>query len=403
MQIKLRPSDAHRWLVCRASPAYVARLEAEGRLPKVEYAYTKEGQVAHELAAKLLTGQPADAAADKDMLAHVQAYVAFVRKQATRQSCSELLVEHRVEVYYAAERHGYVDAAVVCVDGTELCIIDLKYGRGVSVKAERNPQLTIYTKSLVEQIKALYPIDRKTKVHLTIWQPRVSGEKTERTWDTTVSDIYNGCDWIDAVAQDILARPTQQPFEPGEEQCQFCPAAPICEARARDLLGSTDEVLPAVVLDAPAATVLAPPSPETLTAEQLGRILVVADPLRKWLSRVEAHALAVMESGKAIPGQKLVRGQPGRRKWKDAAEAEKLLRGCMPRDQYMHEELVSPAQAETLLKEKRRNQKTWDRFAELVTRPEGGITIAPADDERPAIDAAAEAAEHFDAAGEELL
>jgi hypothetical protein len=398
--IKLRPSDAHRWLVCRASPGYVARLDAEGKLPKVVYDYTVEGQQAHLLAAKLLNDQALPAVVDKDMLAHVRAYAVHVRKQLARHVGATLLVEHKVDVYYS-DRKGYIDAAIVELNGSDIYVIDLKYGRGVSVKAERNPQLTIYVKSLVEQIKTLYPLSGKTKVHITIWQPRVASEKVERTWDTTLKEIDNGCFWIDSVAQDILTKPYEQKFEPDDDVCQFCPAQALCEARARDLLDDTSSnalttfSAPAVELD--------PPEPATLSLDQVARIIKVADPLRAWLKKVEAHALGVAQAGVAVPGFKLVQGSPGRRKWTDPVAAEALLRRMFPKEVATPAEVISPAQAETLMKERKCRQAMWDAFEALVTRPEGSATLAPADDERPALDATAQAREHFEEPGEELL
>ena len=403
--VKLRPSDAHRWLVCRAAPGYCARLEAEGRLPKQEFEYTMEGQRAHVLAAKLLLGEALPKDAEKEMVQHVEAYAAHVRKRLKSHKSADLLVEHKVDVYYS-DRTGYVDAAVIETDGTSIDAIDLKYGRGVSVKAERNAQLGIYLKSLIKQLGDLYSFTPKTKVRLTIWQPRVQGEKTERTWETTVRDIDTMCEWIDAVAKDILENPYAQKFEPGEEACQFCPAAPLCEARARDLLGSADEVLDVVVLDRqPGETLeVTPPLPATLTPDQLARVLQVAPTLKAWLKRCEEFALAGMEQGKlALPGHKLVRGRLGNRKWVDQAKAEALLRRMFPKDVVTPPELISPAAAEVLMKERNARQKMWDEFEALVARAEGNLALAPLDDERPAVDPALEAAEHFDVEGEELL
>lgn len=405
--VKLRPSDAHRWLVCRAAPGYCARLEAEGRLPKQVFDYTVEGTVAHELAAKLLNDQPLPKDADKDMIVHVRAYADFVRKIAKKHPGCTLMVEQQVDVHYS-ERKGYIDAAVVVFKGDTLVavyVIDLKYGRGVSVEAKRNPQLGIYVKSLLKQLEDLYTVARDVPVHITIWQPRVQGEKTERTWVTHVGDVDNLNVWITEVAKDIQANPHAQKFEPSDDACQFCPAAPLCEARARDLLGGTDEVLDVVVLDAQVpADKITPPEPGTLSPEQLARVLKAAPVLRKWLTKVEDHALAAMEQGLAkIPGQKLVRGQPGHRKWKDAAQAEAFLRRLFPRDVVTPPKVVSPAQAEVLLKERNARQATWDGFEKLVTRPEGGLALAPEDDERPAVDPQLEAAEHFDEEGSELL
>jgi hypothetical protein len=406
--VKLRPSDAHRWLVCRAAPGYCARLEAEGRLPKQEFEYTLEGQRAHVLAAKLLLGQALPKDAEKEMVQHVQAYAEFVRKIAAKHPGCVLMVERKVPVHYS-DRHGYVDAAVVVFKGDKLVavyVVDLKYGRGVSVKADRNPQLGIYVKSLLVELADLYEIDRKTPVSITIWQPRVQGEKTERTWATHVGDVDNLNVWITEVAKDIQARPFDQKFEPSEDACQFCPAAPLCEARARDLLGGADEVLDVVVLDRqPGETQeVTPPLPATLSPEQLARVMAVAPVLRKWLTKVEEFALAGMEQGKlALPGHKLVRGRPGNRKWTDKDKAEVLLRRMFPKDVVTPPELISPAAAEVLMKERNARQKMWDEFEALVARAEGNLVLAPLDDERAAVDPRLEAAEHFDEEGSELL
>ncbi len=409
--VKLRPSDAHRWLVCRAAPGYCARLEAEGRLPKVEFEYTKEGTLAHELAAKVLNGQALPPDAEKDMLVHVRAYAEHVRGIAKKHPGCTLLVEHKVSVYYS-ERHGYVDAAVVVLDKDDVVVavyvVDLKYGRGVSVKAERNPQISIYVKSLLKELAALYVIAPKADVHLTIWQPRVQGEKTERTWKTTVAGIDSLCFWIDAVAKDIQENPDTQKFEPGDDACQFCPAASLCDARARDLLGDevSDQVLTAPALGDHQGEQLEvhPPDPGTLTVAQLARVLSAAPALKKWLAKVEAHALAALEQGTHdVPGYKLVRGNPGHRKWRDPAAAERLLRRMFPKDVVTPPDVISPAQAEVLMKERNARQMMWDEFERLVVRPEGNLALAKADDERPADTPGQEAAEHFDLPGEELL
>lgn len=410
--VKLRPSDAHRWLVCRAAPGYCARLEAEGRLPKEEFDYTLEGIEAHKLAALALRGEPLPDGADPLMVQHVLDYAAYVRRQLEKHRKHEplLLVEESVVVFYSPSRRGYVDAAVVVLDGervTHLYVTDLKYGRGVSVEAKRNPQLSIYVKSLLGWLREHFLVDKKTEVHVTIWQPRVQGEKVERSWPTDAGTIDNYCLWVEEVAKDIHARPFEQKFEPSDDACQFCPAAGLCDARARDLLGNADETLAPIVLDVtrdPPVEQIDPPDPTTLTPEQVARVLKAADPLRAWLKKVESYALAAMEQNLVkIPGQKLVRGRPGNRRWRDAAEAEKWLRRLFPRDVVTPPSVISPAQAEVLLKERKARQVTWDGFEKLVVRPEGNLALADEADERPAVDPRLEAAEHFDEEGSELL
>ena len=401
--IKLRPSDAHRWLVCRAAPGYVAA--NQHRIPAVTFDYTEEGQRAHELAKQLLTTSVVPADADLEMLDSVRGYATFVQSQVKKHPGATLIVEQAVPVFYT-DRKGYIDAAVIAPDGAHIFVNDYKHGRGVSVKAERNPQLATYALSLAEELKDLYDFTDDTMCHLSIYQPRVSGERAVRTWDITLKELRNYGEWIGAVAADILRAPFAQTFEPGDHQCQFCPAQSICEARARDLLGGADEVLPAVVLDSTVAPEqITPPEPDTLTPEQIGRILAVSKPLTKWLERVWVHAMAVHQQGTPVPGYKLVQSRPGNRKWRDEAEAEKLLRGMFPRAEIVTETLISPAQAEKKMKTRERpvRKSSWEKFNAAIERPEGQATLVPESDERETLkDESAE--DHFeDASGDALL
>lgn len=399
--IKLRPSDAHRWLVCRAAPGYVAA--NQHRIPAVTFDYTEEGQQAHELAKQLLTTSVVPADADLEMLDSVRGYATFVQSQVKKHPGATLIVEQAVPVFYT-DRKGYIDAAVIAVDGTHLYVDDYKHGRGVSVKAERNPQLATYALSLADELKDLYDFTGATMCHLSIYQPRISGERAVRTWDITLEELRNYGEWIGAVAADILRAPFAQAFEPGDHQCQFCPAQSICEARARDLLGGADEALPTVVLDAPVASEPTMPDVSVLTPEQISRILTVSKPLTKWLERVWVHATAMHQQGTPVPGYKMVQSRPGNRKWRDEAEAEKLLRGMFPRAEIITETLISPAQAEKKMKTRERpvRKSSWEKFHASVERPEGGATLAPESDERETLkDESAE--DHFEDASDDAL
>lgn len=403
--MKLRPSDSHRWLVCRASPGYVARLESEGRLPPQKPEdYTEEGIQAHRLAAALLTGTSAGVGATAEMLECVRGYVAHVHAQQKRHPDADLLVEQAVPVFYT-DRVGYVDSALILTAGTRIYVNDYKHGRGVSVEALENPQITTYLLSLVAQLQDVYPFTDDTECILTIYQPRVSGEKAVREWRTSLGKLRRYGEEIRAVAGAILAAPHAQQFVPGEDQCTFCPAAPLCEHRARDLLGGADEVLDVVVLDVqPPEAPISPPPPDTLSPEQIARVLRVAEPLTKWIERVEKHALAMAQTGVLVPGYKVVSSKPGARRWKDAAAAEQFLRGMFPRGTVVREALVTAPQAEELMKTRPApvRQVNWDRFNALIERPEGQPTLVPEDDPREPL-ALEKAEDHFDAAGEELL
>ena len=378
--IKLRPSDAHRWLVCRVSPHYVA--VNQHRIPDRQFEYTIEGQLAHEAAAQLLTKGTLPPKVSKEMAKHVEAYAAYVRKQVNLKKHT-VYIEQAVDVYFNPSKKGYVDTAIIANDGSNVHIIDLKYGRGVSVGPVKNPQLSIYLRSLLDGWVDLFTFTKKTKIKLTIYQPRVPGEQTVRTWETTWEDLIAHTDWIASVAQDILANPSKQEFEPSDATCQFCPAEEFCEARASDLLGETP-ALPVVHGGADIAPVGEWPTPASLTLDQINRILKVQKPLQKWLDDLNEYAalMSLQKPDFKLPDFKVVASNP-HRKWTDEDEAEKVLRGMFPRTEVISEKLVSPAQALEMMKARKCRTKSWQAVQALITKPDGNPVLAPADDPRP--------------------
>jgi len=102
--------------------------------------------------------------------------------------------------------------------------IDFKYGLGVHVEAERNPQMMLYALGALSNCKGLYDI---RKVSMTVFQPR---RENISTWTETVADLRN---W----AEHTLAPAAKQAFA-GEGQyscgdwCVFCRAKQTCRARA---------------------------------------------------------------------------------------------------------------------------------------------------------------------------
>ena len=391
--IKLRPSDAHRWLVCRASPQYV--LENAHRIPEETFEFTEEGVRAHEAAKQLLTGGK-PVYDDADMKTHVQGYVEFVTKARGKDhDAVELIVESAVNVFFYPGKKGYVDAALIYQTKAgkvrRIHIVDLKYGRGVSVQAEQNPQLSSYAFGLIEDLKDVYDFsDPSMEVWITIWQPRVTGEPAERTWKIDFLELTNFCSNIGKTADAIRADPCNQPFAPSEDACQFCPAYSFCDARTRWLLGevdvSDDNLLAPAVLDNdhPAPLKELMPAPESLTPQQLSRILKAKSLLTKWLKKVEDYVTATaLQHGTKYEGFKVVASTP-HRKWLDEAEAEKFLRAHLGLEIAAPRYLITPAKAEELLKAREKSVRpaTLARLQEMITRPDGQPTLAPITDKR---------------------
>ena len=104
---------------------------------------------------------------------------------------------------------------VIIADGT-LHIIDFKYGQGVLVSAEDNPQMKLYALGALDLFDGIYDIEM---VSMTIYQPRRENVST-----STVSkeNLYQ---W----AEEVLKPKAELAFNgdgnycPGE-WCQFCRA-----------------------------------------------------------------------------------------------------------------------------------------------------------------------------------
>lgn len=385
----LRPSGAKRWLSCKASPGLISRLVG---VPEDSGSYANEGTKAHELAAAcLLKGWDGELFDDKEMLGHVRGYYDLVVGHAKG---NVIAVEQPLPLWYdPASPPGTTDAIIVQEDGKRVFIDDLKYGAGVSIQAKQNPQLAIYARSAMEYYGETYPFTDSTLVTLCIYQPRIVGEEPVRLWALSYKELKAFCAEIETTAHSILADPFNQPYAPSDEACQFCPAQAVCKARAEYLLGElplndAEELLES---QSPPPEL---PSPELLTLEQLAKVVGVSKHLVKWLNDCKEHGEKLLTEGKPFPGFKLVAGKSNRA-WTDEADAEKFLRGMFRREAIYTEKLVSPTQAEKMMNAKTTRDRSWTRFAELVTKPVGGPSMVPQDDPREAIVPGAQPQEEF--------
>jgi hypothetical protein len=84
--------------------------------------------------------------------------------------------------------------------------------------------------------------------------------------------------------------------------------------------------------------------------------------------------------GTVIPGFKLVRGKMGKRVWINKTLAESALEGELGAHAFAPREIISPTEAEKLLK-----KKGYEPLKKLVTQAEGSLTLAPVTDTRDAV------------------
>ena len=151
----LSASGASRWMACTPS----ARLEEQ--FPDSTSEYAKEGTLAHELCelkvrknliepmhtrtynSKLKKIKEHELWQD-EMEKHTDTYLEYIQGLVHSYNCTPaVMVEKKVDFSsYVPDGFGTADCIIIA-DGT-LHVIDFKYGKGVAVSAENNPQMKLY-------------------------------------------------------------------------------------------------------------------------------------------------------------------------------------------------------------------------------------------------------------------
>jgi hypothetical protein len=361
--------------------------------PRTTSAYAEWGTQCHELAAKILTGEPYECF-DSEMLEVAQQYVDYVQGLAG----DNLWVEQRVSFAEplgipADADDGFGTADAIVAKASELIVIDLKTGRGVDVEATDNPQLKCYALGALELLNGLAG-DFET-VRLVIVQPRAGGVKE---WVTSVADLYAWAGTDGAIAVDhvkrALATSTQADrdgqweeafLRDGEKQCKFCPAKATCPA-LRDSVAQTVWCATPATPDEFADMTAPPPGDEE--PQWISAALKQVDMIEDWCKAVRAEAERRLMAGDEVPGFKVVQGKKGNRKWVDAAAVETLFKETfrLKIPEMYDLSLISPTSADKLAKAKIIGPRQWAKVTGLITQSEGRPHVAPASDPRPALD-----------------
>ena len=372
LHAKLSSSASKRWLGCPGS------VKLSEHYPNGSSIYADEGTIAHGVAEGMISKddklvQKYKVEADKFYREHpelngtflemrmiLQPYVDYVFEEYAEQvhedGAAQLMTEERVDLTEYIPG-GFGTSDVVILRQGRLHIIDLKYGKGVSVSAEDNPQLKLYALGTLARFDMLYDIE---DVVMTIYQPRLDNVSTDTI---KAKDLYAwGEEVIKPGAQ--LALSEDAPVHAGD-WCQFCPARYDCKERARDAM-ELQKYLGRMVL-----------SPEEI-ADILGKI----DRLTKFAEDIKDSALTKALDGEEIPGWKVVEGRSIR---KYVGSEEEIVRQCEGAgyDQALlyERKLLTITNMEKLMGKK--------QFAEVlgayVEKPEGKPTLAPESDKRPAI------------------
>lgn len=357
----LSASGSHRWLNCTPS----ARLELEFENTTSEAA--REGTAAHALCEHKLkkflkkrSKRPVSDYNSDEMEECTDAYAEFVMEQyeEAKKYCKDpvILIEQKLDFScYVPKGFGTGDCIIISDD--KLHIIDFKYGQGILIEAEHNPQMMLYALGALEIYDALYDIK---EISMTIFQPR---RENVSTWTISIEELKV---W----AEEELKPKAQMAYKgngeylPGE-WCTFCKAAVKCRARAEEKmkLARMEFKMPPLLTDA-----------------EIEEVLTVLPDLTKWANEITAYATeAAIHHGKEWNGFKVVEGRSNR-KYRDEQLVAEAAKEHGYTDIY-RQSLIPMTEMQKLM-----GKSAFEEIlGDLIYKPPGKPTLVPNTDKRPAM------------------
>lgn len=424
---KLSPSSAFRWTSCSASPR-----QSEGK-PNLSSEAAMQGTAEHQVSAECLESG-ADPATyvgrtllfwshefsdergetwdgelqmvegvsvnhritiDADSAARCSAYVQFVRDLVSSRGAT-LFVEQRLPIDHVTGEPGAKGTSdAVLIAGSELIIVDAKFGRG-RVNAyevirpavhdadgletspavlQPNKQLALYAEGARAEFGWMQDF---TSVRMVIVQPALNH----------VSEYAHGIDQhlafvetLRAAAEQTRANPQ---YVPSSDNCFFCPGRFDCHARNAEAL-----TLAAGAFSDPDAAPLAAMA-RTPVDHHLGLLYSKVPFIQRWLADIETRVRDTLAAGGQVVREdglsyELVDGREGPRQWDNEAVAEEVLSKMRLGDDIYTKKLISPTAAEKLTKlpktapegsKPRLGERQWNKLAKLIVRAPAKPVIA---------------------------
>ena len=351
-------STAKRVIACPGSVALCAAMP-----PKPSSKYADEGTLLHNVMDVILTtGQTPEACIGMkygnikltDELINEKVYPAL-------RALDE--IDPNKEMEYATEtRVGFGDFLPNVFGSTDLLgrvgrraiILDWKFGSGVAVDANENDQLMFYAAAAMRTSEVQWIFDDCDEIECIIVQP-----PSVKRWVTTTKRIKEFETDLKAAVKES-SKPNAPLF--AGDHCRWCAAKPTCPL----MTGAVERTLHAQI--------------DILDVAQIASYLKKADTLEQWIADLRGLAHQVLEVGKPIPGYKLV-AKRATRQWVDEDQAlVAMMNEGLPEDELLVSKIVSPAQAEKVLKKHGKQLP-----ANQVVAVSSGSTMVEDSDPRPAV------------------
>jgi hypothetical protein len=351
-------STAKRVISCPGSVALCAKMP-----PKPSSKYADEGTLLHNVMDLILT---------TDQTPESFAGMEYEGIKLTQELIDEKVypalralddIDPNKEMEYATEtRVGFGDflpgvfgsTDVLGRIGRRAIILDWKFGSGIAVDADSNPQLMFYAAAAMRTPEAQWVFDGVDEIECIIVQP-----PSVKRWVTTTKRIKQFEQEL-AMAVKISQMP-DAPLNTGDH-CRWCAAKPTCPK----MTGLVDRSLHAQL--------------DVLNVEQIAGYLKKADMLEQWIADVRGLAHQVLDAGKPVPGFKLV-AKRATRQWADDDQAlVAMLNEGIPESELLTSKVISPAQAEKVLKKHGKQLP-----ANQVVAVSSGSTLVEESDPRPAV------------------
>jgi hypothetical protein len=347
-------STAKRVINCPASVKLVQQMP-----PKPSSEHADRGTLLHDVIAKILEGEEPEIGVSyyKDQVLTQELYeekivpaLQALNDLDPRQTM-EYVVESKVDfgdflpgVFGSTDLLGRI--------GDRAIVLDWKFGDGVIVEAEENPQLLYYAAAAMRTKEVNWVFKDVKTIECIIVQPPLV-----KRWVTTPARVQK---FEQELAAAVRESSWESPRMETGDHCRWCAAKPICPK----MTGAVERALKVQLTNLP--------------ADQIAIQLAQADVIEDYIKDLRALAFQMLENNHPVPGYKLV-AKRGTRQWADEEKAKEFLLKSFV-EPYKELEVVSPAQAEKLLK-----KVGGELPKELVVSISSGSTLAVESDPRPAV------------------